>query len=161
MIEIKEIFSKKELKSFVRFPFKLYKNCDAWVPPIIDEELKTLDKDFNPVFKNAKAHFFLAIKNKKIIGRVAAIINLIEVKEQNIKKIRFGWFDVIDDIEVTKALLDAVKSVGEKNNLDHIEGPMGFSNLDKVGVVTEGFNHIANIHSLINSKYHFYLKING
>ena len=154
MIEIKEIFSKKELKSFVTFPFELYRNCDAWVPPIIDEELKTLDKDSNPVFKNAKSHFFLAIKNNKIIGRVAAIINWIEVNEQNIKKIRFGWFDVIDDIEVTRALLDAVKSVGLKNNLDHIEGPMGFSNLDKVGVVTEGFDHIANMITWHNYPYY-------
>ena len=87
MITIKEVQSKKELKVFVKFPFKLHKASKAWVPPIISEELKTFDKTVNPVFKDADAFFFLAYRNKKVVGRIAAIINWIEVTKQQILKI--------------------------------------------------------------------------
>ena len=145
MITVKEMITKKEMKQFVKFPFSLYKGNKYWVPPIIKDELEGLDKDVNPVFENASARFFVAIKNGKIVGRIAAIINWYEINQQNIKKMRFGWFDVIDDIEVTKALLDKVIGIGKKHNLDYVEGPVGFSNLDKVGVLTEGFDHIGTM----------------
>ena len=99
MITIKEMTSKKELKTYVQFPFKLYKNSKYWVPPIINEELESFDKTINPVFQHAEARFFVAIKNDEIVGRIAAIINYTEIKEQKVKKMRFGWFDFIDDIE--------------------------------------------------------------
>jgi hypothetical protein len=99
MIIVKEAITKKELKAFVKFPFKLYKGSDTWVPPIISEELKAFDKTVNPVFKDAEARFFLAYNGNEIVGRVAAIINWLEVKGQNVKKMRFGWFDIIDDID--------------------------------------------------------------
>jgi hypothetical protein len=102
MIKIKEINSKKDLKTFVKFPFKLYQGSASWVPPIISEEVRTLDKDVNPVFKDAEARYFLAYKNNKIVGRIAAIINWLEVNGQNEKKMRFGWFDFIDDFDVQK-----------------------------------------------------------
>ncbi|MDB9783253.1 GTP cyclohydrolase, partial [Winogradskyella sp.] len=79
MITIKEISTKKDLKTFVKFPFRLYKNSKSWVPPIIAEEVRTLNKDENPVFKDAEARYFLAYKNNEIVGRVAAIINWLEV----------------------------------------------------------------------------------
>ncbi|AUP77196.1 GTP cyclohydrolase [Flavivirga eckloniae] len=145
MIILKEVQTKKELKAFVKFPFKLFKNSKYWVPPIISEEIKTLDKTENPVFNDAEARMFLAYKNNEIVGRIAAIINWIEVKDQAVKKMRFGWFDVIDDIDVTKALLDKVIEIGKEKNLDFVEGPVGFSNLDKVGVLTEGFDQIGNM----------------
>ena len=81
MITVKEIFSKKEFLSFVKFPFKLYKGSKYWVPSFIDEELALMDKKINPVYKNADAKFFLAYKNGKIVGRIAAMINWIEVKK--------------------------------------------------------------------------------
>lgn len=154
MIIVKEVITKKELKAFVKFPFKLYKGSDTWVPPIISEELKAFDKTVNPVFKDAEARFFLAYNGNEIVGRVAAIINWLEVKGQNVKKMRFGWFDIIDDVEVTKALLNEVHTIGKLNNLDHVEGPVGFSNLDKVGVVTEGFDQIANMITWHNYPYY-------
>lgn len=154
MITIKEVHGKNGLKAFVKFPFSLYKNSKSWVPPIISEELKSFDKNINPVFKHAEAWFFLAYKNNEIVGRIAAIINRLEVEGQNIKKMRFGWFDVIDDIEVTKALLQEVHTIGKLNNLDHVEGPLGFSNLDKVGVVTEGFDELANMITWHNYAYY-------
>ena len=154
MITVKEIHSKKDLKAFVKFPFKLYKNSKSWVPPIIAEELKTLNKKVNPVFNDAEARFFLAYKDDEIVGRVAAIINWLEVTGQQQKKMRFGWFDVIDDINVTKALLEEVHKVGKENDLEFIEGPVGFSNLDKVGVLTEGFDEIGSMITWHNHPYY-------
>ena len=131
MIQIKEAITKSELTDYIKFPFTLYKGNQYWVPPIIADELETFDKSKNPAFENAEAYFYLAYRNNKIVGRIAAIINWEEVNNQQKKKVRFGWFDVIDDVEVTKALLEKVYELGRKNNLEYVEGPMGFSNLDK------------------------------
>ena len=154
MITIKEATTKKELKDFIKFSFDLYKGNPYWIPPIINEELEGFDKDKNPAFEHAEAHFYLAYKGNKIVGKVAAIVNWQEVNQQNKRKVRFGWFDVIDDIEVTKALLEKVYELGRKNNLEYVEGPIGFSNLDKVGVLTEGFDQIGTMITWYNHPYY-------
>ena len=154
MIKIKKAESKKEMKQFVKFPFSLYKDSKYWVPPIISQELETFNKKKNPIFNDAEATFFLAYKNDKIVGRVAAIINWIEIKNQDHKKMRFGWFDFIDDLEVSKALLNEVYKIGNAHNLSYTEGPVGFSNLDKVGVLTEGFDHLSSMVSWYNHSYY-------
>jgi GNAT superfamily N-acetyltransferase len=154
MITIVEANSKQLLKDFVKFPFELYKNHPFWVPPLIADEMETFDKDKNPAFKSAEAYFYLAYKNNKIVGRIAAIINWNEVKEQQKSKVRFGWWETIDDVEVTKALLEKVYELGRKNNLEHVEGPMGFSNLDKVGVMTEGFEEMGSMITWYNYPYY-------
>jgi hypothetical protein len=154
MITITEVHSKKDLKAFVKFPFSLYKGSKYWVPPIISQELKTFDKKINPVFNDADARLFLAYKDGKIVGRIAAIINWLEVKNQNQKKMRFGWFDVIDDVNVSKALLEKIHDIGKENQLEYMEGPVGFSNLDKVGVLTYGFDHIGTMITWYNHPYY-------
>ncbi|GIZ10519.1 GTP cyclohydrolase [Flavobacterium sp. UMI-01] len=154
MITIKEAKTKKELTDYIKFPFALYKNNPYWVPPIIADELETFDKTKNPAFENAEAYFYLAYKNNEIVGRIAAIVNWQEVNTQQKKKVRFGWFDVIDDINVTKALLEKVYELGRKNALEYVEGPMGFSNLDKVGVLTEGFNELGTMVTWYNHPYY-------
>ena len=154
MITVTEIHSKKDLRQFVKFPFQLYKDSKYWVPPIINQELQTFNKKKNPIFQDAEARFFLAYKNNRIVGRIAAIINWLEVDGQNQKKMRFGWFDFIDDLEVSKALLQKVEHIGKENNLEYTEGPVGFSNLDKVGVVTEGFDAIAPMVTWYNHPYY-------
>ena len=154
MIIIKEAITKKELRNYVAFPFSLYKDNPYWIPPIIADELGEFDKAKNPIFKHAEAHFYLAYQGDKIVGRMTAIINWQEVHEQQKKKVRFGWFDVIDDIEVTKALLEKAYQLGRKHHLEHIEGPMGFSNLDKVGVLTEGFDQIGTMITWYNYPYY-------
>lgn len=154
MITVKEISSKKDLKKFVKFPFSLYKNNPNWVPPIINEELSSFDKTKNPAFETADARFFLAYKNDTIVGRVAAIINHTEINEQGIKKMRFGWFDFIDDSNVTKALLNKVEEIGIQNNLEYVEGPVGFSNLDKVGILIEGFDKMGSMITWYNAPYY-------
>ncbi|TVZ55727.1 acetyltransferase (GNAT) family protein [Lutibacter sp. Hel_I_33_5] len=154
MITLKEITTKKEMKQFVTFPFSLYKDNKYWVPPIIKDEVNNFDATKNPVFKNASAQFFLAYQNNKIAGRIVAIINWYEVEKQQIKKMRFGWFDVIDDIEVTKVLLEKVKEIGKQNNLEYIEGPIGFNNLDKTGVLIDGFDHLGTMITWYNHPYY-------
>jgi GNAT superfamily N-acetyltransferase len=142
------------MTAFVKFPFDLYKDNKYWVPPIIADELESFDKTKNPAFQTAEAHFYLAYKDDKIVGRIAAIINWDEVKQQQKKKVRFGWFDVIDDIEVTKKLLEKVYELGNNNHLEYVEGPMGFSNLDKVGVLTDGFNEVGTMITWYNYPYY-------
>ncbi|MCO6148839.1 GTP cyclohydrolase [Flavobacterium sp. NRK1] len=154
MITIKEAKTKKELKDFIKFSFELYKNNPYWIPPIINDELEGFDKTKNPAFEHAEANFYLAYRDGKIVGKIAAIVNWQEINEQKKRKVRFGWFDVIDDIEVTKALLEKVTELGKKHNLEYIEGPMGFSNLDKVGVLTEGFDQIGTMITWYNPPYY-------
>ncbi|WP_456378780.1 GTP cyclohydrolase [Lutibacter sp.] len=154
MITLQEMTSKKEMRAFVKFPFKLYKDNPYWVPPIINDEIDSFDKSKNPVFEHAEARFFVAIKNNEIVGRIAAIVNYTEINTQKLKKMRFGWFDFIDDIEVSKMLLSKVEEIGVQNKLEFMEGPVGFSNLDKVGVLTEGFNHIGTMITWYNHPYY-------
>lgn len=154
MIEIREIESRRELVDFVRFPFQLYKGNPYWVPPIVKEELEMLDKKVNPVFNNALAHYFLAYKDGKIVGRIAAFINWIEIKELKKSKVRFGWFDVIDDLEVTIKLIDAVVAIGKQHQMSAIEGPMGFSNMDKAGMLTKGFEELNTMITWYNAPYY-------
>ncbi|MBQ4804699.1 GNAT family N-acetyltransferase [Aquimarina sp. MMG015] len=154
MITIKEITSKADLTTFVKFPFELYKDSPYYVPSIIKEELDVMNPAKNPVFKNAVAKYFLAYKNNKIVGRIAAIINWIEVKEQQKPKIRFGWFDVIDDLEVTKALLEKVVDFGKQNYLEYMEGPVGFSNMDKAGILIKGFEELNTMITWYNYPYY-------
>ena len=154
MITVKEIFSKKEFLSFVKFPFKLYKGSKYWVPSFIDEELALMDKKINPVYKNADAKFFLAYKNGKIVGRIAAMINWIEVKKIKKNKVRFGWYDVVDDIEVSKLLIEEVINYGKENKLNFVEGPVGFSNLDKAGLLIKGYDELNTMITLYNYPYY-------
>ena len=154
MIKIEEVKNNSDLKKFVKFPFKLYKDSKYWVPPIISEEINIFNSDINPALKNANVSLYIAIIDNEIVGRIAAIINSIEVNEQKTKKIRFGWFDVIDDLNVTKKLIDKVIEIGKANNLEYMEGPMGFSNLDKVGVLTYGFDKIGTMVTWYNHPYY-------
>ena len=154
MVSLKEAVSKSEIKSFVKFPFSIYKDSKNWVPPIISDEMETFDKKKNPAFKNADARFFIAYKNNEPVGRIVAIVNHLEINQQKVKKMRFGWFDFIDDPEVSKCLLDKVADIGREHQLEFMEGPVGFSNLDKVGVLTEGYDHIGSMVTWYNYPYY-------
>src|SRR5690606_9730929 len=118
------------------------------------DELQGFDKNLNPAFENAEVWFYLAFKNNKIVGRIAVIINWHEINTQNINKIRFGWFDFVDDIEVSKALLNKVFEKGKEKNLNYVEGPMGFSNMDKVGAMTMGYNRLGSMITWYNYPYY-------
>lgn len=153
MIQIKQVQSKSEMKDFVKFPFTLYKNNAYWVPNMIKEEIASFDSN-NDIFKNVDVKFFLAYKNNEIVGRVACCINWIEVNELHKTKVRFGWLEMIDDLEVTKALINEVVLFAKKHKMNYIEGPMGFSNMDKAGMLTKGFDQIATMIGLYNHAYY-------
>ncbi len=153
-IIIKEAKTKEDYLAFVKFPFTLNKDNTYWVPPLIKDEIETIDPDLNPVYQNANARFYLAFRNGKIVGRIAAIINWIEIKEIKKSKVRFGWFDVIDDLKVTKLLIDSVIEFGKEYDLKIIEGPVGFSNLDKAGLLIEGFKERNTMITLYNEPYY-------
>jgi len=153
MIFVKKVITKTDYRDFVMFPSTLYKNSKYWVSPIIKEELEMMDKEKNPVFKNAEAEYFLATKNNKIVGRIAAIVNWVEVKEQKKNKIRFGWYDVIDDLEVSEKLMNAVIEFGKERNLSFMEGPVGFSNMDKAGLLTYGFKELNTMITWYHNPY--------
>jgi GNAT superfamily N-acetyltransferase len=154
MIQLKEVSSKKDKRAFVTFPFKIYSDNPYWVPPIISQELETFNENINPVFQDAEARLFLAYKNGKLAGRVAAIINWLEVNKQQVRKMRFGWMDFIDDKEVSRALFDKVIEIGNAHDLEFAEGPVGFSNMDKVGVLFEGFDEKASMMTWYNAPYY-------
>ena len=143
MIKIITVKNSKQVKDFVMFPFKLYKDCEYWVPPIINEEIEAMDTSKNPVFKNAEAEFYLAYdEQENIVGRIAAIVNWVEIKDQKKNKLRFGWYDTIDNIEVSKKLIEKVLEFGKERKLEFIEGPVGFSNMDKAGLLTYGYDEL-------------------
>ncbi len=153
-ITVREVKKYDDLNEFVMFPHKLYKDSKYWVAPIIKEELEILNKKTNPVFKNAKAYYFLAFINGEIVGRIAALINWVEVNDLKKKKVRFGWFDFIDNKEVSKSLLNQVIRIGNDNNLEFIEGPVGFSNMDKAGMLIKGFEKKNTMITLYNHSYY-------
>jgi GNAT superfamily N-acetyltransferase len=153
-IRVIEVIDKRTLKKFVSFPHKLFADNPYWVPPLIVDEMEVFDRQKNPVFEHASAKLFLAYKDREIVGRIACLINFNEVEKLGIPKMRFGWFDVIDDLEVTKALLKKVHEIGRENKLNFVEGPLGFTNLDKVGVLTKGFDQQGDMVTWYSPKYY-------
>ncbi|GAT62706.1 hypothetical protein [Paludibacter jiangxiensis] len=153
MITIKEVSTRKELKQFIMFPFELYKNNKNWVPPLIMDEWKMLDSTKNPAFDHCEASYFLAYKDNKIVGRIAAIINHKANVRWDEKRTRFGWIAFIDDPEVSKALLDAAEAWGAAKGMKGIHGPLGFSDLDPEGMLVEGFEHEPSITTAYNFSY--------
>ncbi|MGB3592503.1 MAG: GTP cyclohydrolase [Nonlabens sp.] len=154
MIEVKQIQSKSDIKKFVRFQLDLYKDNPYYVPPIVKDEMSNFDRNKNQVFNNADCWMFLAYNNGKIVGRVAALVNYIEINEQSKSKMRFGWLDMIDDIEVTRALMSQVTRIGEEKQLKYIEGPVGFSNMDKAGLLVNGYDQLGTMITWYNYPYY-------
>ena len=142
MIEIVEVTSRQQYRAFFQFPFELYRNCPQWVPPITKEEMDIFDPQKNAVFEHAMARLFLAKKKGKVVGRIAAMINWVEIEELKKTKVRFGWYDTIDDLEVSQKLIEAVEAVAIAEGMTYIEGPMGFSNMDKAGLLIHGYEHM-------------------
>lgn len=153
-IIVKQVVTKNDLEDFIKFPMDLYKNNPNYVPSLINEEKNIWNKKENPALHYSLAKQFLAYKNGKIAGRIAVIINQKEKKELGIRKVRFGWLDFIDDEDVSKALIDEAIKFAKENKIDKIEGPMGFTNLDKAGMLTMGFDKLATMIGLYNNEYY-------
>lgn len=153
-ISIFEVKTQDDLNQFVKFPMDLYKNNPFFVPSFINDEKNIWNPEENPALKYSEAKKFLAQKNGKTVGRIAVIINHKEEKELGIKKVRFGWIDFIDDIEVSKALIDTAINFAKEKQINMIEGPMGFTNLDKAGMLTLGFDKLATMIGIYNHEYY-------
>lgn len=153
-IEVREIKTRDGLKDFVKFQLDLYKGHPYFVPPLISEEVNDLDAEKNPTLKDVTPFYFMAFRNGEAVGRIAIVINHFEVETQKIKKIRFGHFDVIDDLEVSRALFAKVDEIARENGLEFTEGPMGASNLETAGMLTEGFDQLGTAIALYNYDYY-------
>jgi len=152
MISIKEVKTKKELKQFIRYPNQLYKDCPYYVPALMSEEYQIITA--HPAKAFCDIRLWMAYKNGKIAGRIAGIINHRYNELKNKKRIRFGWFDVDNDIEVAKALFETVENWGKEENLLEISGPSRFSNMEKQGMLIEGFDVLTTISSDYNYPYY-------
>ena len=134
---IKTVTSKKDFRIFARFANKLYKGNKYYVPSMPFDDLNTFDKEKNGAYEFSEAEFYLAYKDGKVAGRVAAIVNYKANEAWKADQVRFGWIDFIDDIEVSRLLLDAVEKWGTERGMNKIVGPMGFTDLDLEGMLTE------------------------
>lgn len=153
-VEIKEVITKKDLWKWVRFPNKLYKNTEAFVPFLESDEFKTFSKDKNPAYDFCETKLFLAYKGKKIVGRIAGLINHAYNEKWSRNSIRFTRFDFTDDFEVSKALFDAVVSWGKEKSYSEIMGPIGFTDIDHQGMLVEGFDKLNMSVTFYNSAYY-------
>ena len=151
---IREITSKKELKKFIWFGINLYKNCEFAAPPLLKDDLLNLVKGKNPALDFSEFGYFLAYKNKKIVGRIAAIINPVSNQTWNQKYARFGWVDFIDDQEVTKALFDTAISWAKAKGMTSIHGPLGFTDFDHEGTLIDGFDKQGTLAAIYNYPYY-------
>ena len=156
MIKIRKVNTKKELKQFIQFYYDLYRGNENAVPFLYSDEMATLRRDKNPSFECCEAQYFLAYKDEKIVGRVAAIINRRANERWNCHQVRFGWFDFIDDMEVSTALLNAVEEWGRERGMTEIAGPLGFIDTDREGMLVEGFDDLSTMY--VNYNYPYYSK---
>lgn len=153
-ITVKKVSSKKELKTFIRFNYELYRNNPYSVPDLYDDMLNTFSTEKNAAFEFCEADYFLAYKDGKVVGRVAAIINNRANETWAKKEVRFGWIDFIDDLEVSKALLDKVEEWGKERGMESIVGPLGFTDMDAEGMLVEGFDQLGTMATIYNYPYY-------
>ena len=154
MVTIVEVKTGRQLRQFITYPEKLYKDCPQWVPPLMGDEYDTLSKK-NSALEYCEFILFLALDEKKqIAGRVAGIINNKANERWNERNVRFGWIDFINDIEVVRALVGAVEDWGRKKGMTKIKGPLGFTDFDKEGMLVEGYEHLSPFTCIYNYPYY-------
>lgn len=153
-VEIKKVTTKSELKRFIRFNYEFYKDNPYSVPDLYDDMLNTFSPKKNAAFEFCEADYFLALRDGKIVGRVAAIINRRANETWNRKTVRFGWIDFVDDMEVSTALIDTVKQWGKERGMTEIEGPLGFTDMDAEGMLVEGFDQLSTMATIYNYPYY-------
>ena len=154
MISIKKVESRKDLRAFIRFNYYLYKDNAYAVPDFLEDMLETFDRKKNAAFEFCEADLFLALRDGEIVGRVAAIINHKANKKWQTRNVRFGWIDFIDDEEVSMALIDTVEKWGRERGMTKIVGPLGFTDMDPEGMLTEGFDQLSTMSTTYNYPYY-------
>ena len=153
-VTIKQVSTQRDLKRFIRFNYELYKHSPYSVPDLYDDMLTTFNKQKNPAFEFCEADYFLAYKDGKLVGRVAAIINRRANETWNKKEVRFGWIDFTDDTEVSEALIRTVEQWGKERGMTHIQGPLGFTDMDAEGMLIEGFDQLGTMATTYNYPYY-------
>ncbi len=153
-IEIKEVTDLKDLKTFIMFPFSLYKGNPYWVPPLIEDEFNSLRQDENPAFEYSQTRYWLAYKDGKLAGRIAAILNRRHLERWGQNYMRFGWVDFIDDLQVSRALFQCVEAWAVEMGTTAVHGPLGFSDMDKSGMLIEGFDELPTMATYYNYPYY-------
>jgi len=155
-VEIKEIQpTRSNLLKFVHFPIDtLYRDSEYFVPPLVTDEVNTLRPDKNPAFDFCEAVYFLAYRDGKIVGRIAGIINHVVNERSNKKEARFSYIDFIDDAEVVDALIDAVTRWGKSKGMEHLTGPLSFTDMDPEGMLIEGFDRVGTSGGIYNFPYY-------
>lgn len=153
-LTIQPVKTEKELRKFIRFSYELYKDCEYAVPDFLEDTLDTFNPKKNPAYKFCESQCFLAYREGKIVGRIAAIINNKANKAWNTHEVRFGWIDFIDDAEVSAALLRAVEEWGRERGMNKIVGPLGFTDMDLEGMLTDGYDQLSTMNSIYNYPYY-------
>lgn len=154
LIQIQEVITKRQLKAFIRFPFTLYGEDPRWIPPLLIDEFSTLDKRKNPAFDHCTAKYWIAYRDGRIVGRIAAIVNYAYIEKWSKKNARFGWLDFVEDYGVAEALLGTAEAWAREMGMEGIQGPMGFCDLDKQGMLVEGFEERGTFTTLYNHPYY-------
>ncbi len=140
-VVVKPVCSKRDLKRFIRFPWKIYRNDPAWVPPLLMEEKKRLDRNKHPFFEHAEAELFLAYRNGELVGRVSAQIDHLHNETHKEKTGFFGFFECIDDAQVAETLLDQAAAWLQERGMSQIRGPFSFSINEEAGLLVDGHEH--------------------
>ena len=153
-VQIKEVSSRRELRTFVNFPEKLYKDNPYYVPPLVFDQMDTLDQKKGAAQEFCDSKLYLAYKDGELVGRVAAIVNHKANEQWNHKQVRFGWIDFIDDREVSRALMDKVEEFGRKYGMEEVVGPLGFTDFDPEGMLVEGFDALSTMALIYNHPYY-------
>ncbi|PKO12142.1 MAG: hypothetical protein CVU39_25725 [Chloroflexi bacterium HGW-Chloroflexi-10] len=149
-----EVKNTRDLKRFIRFPNQLYRQSPYWVPNLFFDELNTLHWDKNPAFEHCEVRYWMAIQNNKIVGRVAAILNNKHLEKWGQQYLRFGWLDFIDDPQVSEALLKMVENWAKEKGMLAVHGPLGFTDLDREGMLVEGFDELGTMATFYNYAYY-------
>ncbi|MCC6256480.1 MAG: hypothetical protein IT276_16320, partial [Ignavibacteriaceae bacterium] len=151
---LKEVSSKKDLKDFIAFPYKLYKDNKYFIPPLRIDEMKTLNKKSNPAFDFCESKYWLVYKDERIVGRVAGIINTKFNDKFDKKSARFGWIDFEDDENISLLLFNTVEQWAVSKGMTSLHGPLGFTDMDGEGMLIEGYEEISTLGSIYNYPYY-------
>ena len=155
MVEIRQLNpTRNNLKKFVEFQIDLYKGNPYFVPPLVSDEIATLDSKVNPAFDHCESAYFMAYRDGKAVGRIAAMINKQVNEKENSRQARFGFVDFIDDAEVSKALFGAAEKWAKEKGMDNIVGPLGFTDLDNEGMLINGFEELGTMATIYNYPYY-------
>lgn len=151
---VKEILDRRQLNEFIEFPMLLYKDCPNWVPAIRQSEVRILGRKNKNLSEFCQFRLFMAFMDGKPCGRIAGIVNSKANEVEGVETVRFGWLDMVNDLSVLEALVSSVSEWGLKLGCTHIKGPLGFTDMDRMGILVEGFENMSSFNCSYNYPYY-------